>query len=343
MEKVPEFRTVGGGSIENKEKARIKIERALSSHFESLSKDEQEQLRKFEREKSKLEIALINFANEETSRLMAEAGMEPHEIPIENFHIVQPELFEKVRTSKTSHAVANYRKQGVVFDDSYFKDYPLIFGVVAFHETLHLKSHYSIEVEDSGSSFVQTGYRNGVSAESSQKKFFEGNFHEHFVGLHEAIVAEAERRFAQKLIERPEFEKEKEWMSSSEVLETINKIAKLRGLTPDDIIWIGRKEENKLVTASYRTQREVLNYVCSEIQKQFPDQYQEVDDVYEVFLNAHFTGRLLQIARLVEGTFGEGSFRLLGNMGVEMESGVLHLESLKKARLKQTKEKTGGQ
>jgi len=57
--------------------------------------------------------------------------------------------------------------------------------------------------------------------------------------------------------------------------------------------------------------------------------------VYKVFLKAHFTGRLLPIGRLIEKTFGEGSFRLLGNMDTDDESGALHLESLEKARRRQ--------
>jgi len=57
-------------------------------------------------------------------------------------------------------------------------------------------------------------------------------------------------------------------------------------------------------------------------------------------LKTHFTGRLLPVARLVEGTFGEGSFRLLGNMTTEKQSGILHLESFKKLRAKQIKLKS---
>lgn len=110
------------------------------------------------------------------------------------------------------------------------------------------------------------------------------------------------------------------------------KLAEKKEIPEDDIIWIDEKNENDYETVSYRQQREVLNYVCAEIQKQFPDRYQSADDVFEEFLKSHFTGRLLPIARLVEKTFGEGNFRLLGNMNAEKESGVLHLESLKKAR-----------
>jgi len=79
--------------------------------------------------------------------------------------------------------------------------------------------------------------------------------------------------------------------------------------------------------------------VCAEIQKEFPEKFKSADDVYKIFLNAHFTGHLVTIGRLVEKTFGEGSFRELGNMGSDKESGVLCLEFLKKARARQIRKK----
>ena len=82
----------------------------------------------------------------------------------------------------------------------------------------------------------------------------------------------------------------------------------------------------------------MLEYVCSEIQKQFPDKYQSIEEVFKEFLKANFTGQLLGIARLVEQTFGEGSFRLLGNMTEDKSSAVLYLDSLRKARIKARKQ-----
>jgi hypothetical protein len=52
-------------------------------------------------------------------------------------------------------------------------------------------------------------------------------------------------------------------------------------------------------------------------------------------LNAHFTGRLLEIGRLVEKTFGKESFRILGNMDTDGKSAVLCFETLKKMCLRQ--------
>ena len=94
------------------------------------------------------------------------------------------------------------------------------------------------------------------------------------------------------------------------------------------------KGKNDWESVSYFSQRQVLEYVCGEIQKEFPNQYDNADDVFKEFLKSHFNGRLLPVARLVEKTFGEGSFRLLGNMGTDRKSGISHLELLRKARIR---------
>jgi len=339
MGKGPEIRIIGGASIEKKEQAKKEIEQALFNHFESLSPQEQEQLKKFEYPKSEKELALINFANKETSRLMQEAGIESYNVPEKNFHIIPPELYKKV-AGEDGTATTFYTKQGVLFDAQYFRDNPVNFGTVALHEMLHLKAHLSMEVEEEGEEVKKTPYRAGVTVRALQKHGYHGKYHEHFAGLHEAIVAETEKRLLPKLLDCPALAAEKEWLMSTEAKEMKKKLAEEKGIPEDDIVWVGKKGKDDWETVSYLQQRNVLNYVCAEIQKQFPEQFKSPDDVYKVFLNAHFTGRLLPIARLVEKTFGEGSFRLLGNMGTDKESGVLHLESLKKARGRKMKEKT---
>jgi hypothetical protein len=114
-------------------------------------------------------------------------------------------------------------------------------------------------------------------------------------------------------------------------------VAKKEEIPLDDIFWVGKyinKEGNyDYEYILYPKQRDVLNYVCAEIQKQFPERFQSPDVVYKLFLNAHFTGRLLEIGRLVEKTFGKENFRIIGNMGTKGKSAVLCFETLKKTCL----------
>jgi hypothetical protein len=336
MKKGPEIRIIGNTSEEKKEQAREKINQALFNHFEILLPDEKELLKKFEYPKSKKEIALINFANEETSQLMREAGIEPYDIPVENIHIIPPELYKKFINSN-SEAAAFFTNQGILFDAQHFRDNPVYFGAIILHEMLHLKLHSAIEIQEEDEKIKKTIYRTGVIVYPSQKYIRDEKHHRHFVGLHEAIVAETEKRFLKKLLEHPELAEERGWLISDEAKEIKRKIIEEKKILEDDIIWVGKNGKNDWRIVSYLEQRNVLNYICAEIQKQFSNRYKSADDVYKVFLNANFTGKLLTLGRLVEKTFGKGSFRLLGNMDINSESGILHLESLKKARTHQIK------
>ncbi len=338
MEKGPEIRIVGRASAEKKKQVKKEIEQALFSHFESLSQREREQFEKLEYPKSEKELALIQFANEETSRLMQEAGIEPYDVPVDNFHIIPPELFKKAASDDVTAAVFN-TKQGIIFDAQHFRDNPVNFGAVALHELLHLKAHFSMEVQEEDDKVSKTPYREGVAIRALQRYRYHGKDHQHFAGLGEAIVAETEKRFLAKLLDHPELATEKKWLMSDEAKEMKRKLVEERGIPEDDIIWVGKKSNDDWEAVSYPRQRDVLSYVCAEIQKQFPNEYQDADDVYKIFLKAHFTGQLLLLGRLVEKTFGGGSFRLLGNMDTDSKSGVLHLESLKKARARQTGER----
>lgn len=336
MGKGPEIRIIGGASAESKEQKKKEIEQAFFSHFESLSPQERDQLEKFEYPKSEKELAIISFANKETSRLMEEAGIKPYDVPVENYHIVPSELYKKA-TDGDGTATTSNTKQAIIFDAQYFRDNPVNFGAVALHESLHLKAHFSIEVQEEYDKVNVTPYREGVTVRSLQSDGYHGKYHLHFAGLHEGIVAETEKRLLPKLLDYPELAKEKEWLISDEAKEMRKKLAEKEEISEDDIIWVGKKGEDDWETIPYLSQRNVLNYTCEEIQKQFPTEFQSADEVYKTFLNAHFTGQLLPLARLVEKTFGEGSFRLLGNMDINSQSGVLHLESLKKARSRELK------
>jgi hypothetical protein len=339
MEKIPGFRVVGGASEEVKEKTKQEIELRLTDHIKSLSEADQKEIKRLEYPKTEEEYSLINFANAETNRLREESGMEPYTIPAENYHIVPPELFKKV-TNSGSSAMASSMDQASVYNANQFRDNPVRFGAATLHETLHLKGHYAVEVEETEKEGKKverrTQYREGISALAAQKKKDEEGYHSHFDGLHEAIVSEQEKRSFPNLLALPILKKEKEKLSSAEARKLAENISKREGIPVEEIYWVGERE-NEYNNFGYGTQRKVLNYVCEEIQRQFPKRYQSPEEVFKEFLKAQFTGQLLPIARLVEDTFGEGSFRMLGNMKNDKESGILALEILRKARIRTKK------
>lgn len=329
MEKAPEIRIVGKASSEKKEEARKEIEEALFSHFRSLTPEEQELMEKLEYPKSEKEIAIINFANQLTSQLMKEAGRDPYDIPLENFHLLPPELYEKM-TGRGTTGTASLKRQGILLNAGHCRGNPLLFASTVFHELLHLKAHFSLEVEEENQEVKKSSYREGVRVMASQRAILLGRPHQHFAGLEEAIVSEAEKKFLEKFLELPELKKEKEWLDSQEAKELKRKISEKEKIPQEEIVWVFK--EGDWVSFSYFSQREVLKYVCTEIQKEFPERFSSPEEVFKIFLNANFTGRLLELARLVEKTFGKGSFRVLSNMSTDKESAVLCLETLEKFR-----------
>lgn len=331
MEKTPEFRIVGNASAEKKAEVKKELADSLFSHLASLSKKERDLLRKFEYPKTEQERALIGFANRETDRLMEEAGVEPYDIPEENYHIVPTEIYQKTEPKPgDSTATTLYHKQGIWLDAAWARSNAVSFGSTSFHETLHLKGHFSAEVNESGGGTDKSSYREGVAVRSLQRFGLHGKEHVHFFGLHEAIVSEQQKGSHQRLLEEPALAEERKWLTSNKAEKLRAAYSQKYNIPEDDITWVGKDGDWKAL--AYREQRDVLAYVCEEIQKEFPGTYPTADDVFKEFLRAHFTGQLPPIARLTEKTFGEGKFRLLGNMSDDKESAVLALESLKKAR-----------
>lgn len=331
MEKIPGLRIVGDASEEIKGAAKIVIESRLTNHVHSLSEKDREYIVQHEYPKTEQELVLIDFANSETNRLREEVGLEPYDIPAENYRLIPEKVYKEIGGTGIFDAVTFFIKQGILFNAELFRDNPVFFGSVALHESLHLKGHFTVEAEEIGGKISITPYREGITARAAQKKKSQGENHSHLIGLHEAIVAEQQKHSMQNLLALPVLKKEMERLSSEDVRALSEKISKKIGIPKEDLIWVG-ENENEYKSIPYRSQRKVLRYTCEEIEKQFPEKYQSADEVFKEFLKAQFTGRLLPVARLVENTFGKGSFRRLGDMEINQEGGILTLEAMKKLR-----------
>jgi hypothetical protein len=335
MEKIPEFRMVGGASEEEKNNEKKRVQSLLTNHVASLDVEAQKIVQHSEIPKTQEDLDLINFANQETNILRVECGMDPYDIPSENYHIV-PNSVYKQGIPTGSSGVCHYGMQGILIDASKTKHSLVYFGLVTLHETIHLKGHYAMEVQQDLEKIRRNYYRAGVTVLSAQGKNSQGDVHEHFEGLHEGIVAEQEKKSYLNMMSLPLLQSENERLNTEQVQNLKARISDKRKISFDDIAWVG-KNEDEFETFPYRKHREVLMYVCEEIQKQFSDSYETKDDVYKEFLKAHFTGQLLTIARLVDQTFGQGSFRLLGNMKKDSKSAVLTLETFRKLLIKHRK------
>ncbi len=343
MRRGPEFRIVGGAPEEEKGKARKRLEDLLGEkHLEllKLTKESKEELRRLEYPKSPIELALIDVANQETSELMEKAGLDPYDIPERNIHIVPPEIYKRASEEHGS-ALSIARDQVILMDARECRASLLAFARYTFHELMHLKGHFTLEVQEiverEKPDVKETAYQSGLTVYSPQKKRLHGEYHEHFRGAEEAIVALQEKKFLSELLKHPLFKEEKEWLDSSEALEFKQKIAKDEELPIEDIFWVS-KDGQEYEAIDYWRQRKVLNYVMEQIRVAYPDEvYKSTEDVLSEFRNSIFTGRLRPIKKIVEHTFGKGSFRVLGMMKDDKESPVEVLEALRKMRLSHLK------
>lgn len=329
MENGPKIRIIGNADDDT----RVQLEQEILKNLNTkggLNKADLEKLKDFEIEKTEKELVLIHFADQEISHLMKEAGVEPYSVPSDNYRLFSSDLYDKY-FSKNSNATARLDKQGVIFNADNFRNKPVYFGSVATHEMVHLKSHLSMELNNDGAPRA-TPYREGVSIKALQRDGFNGNYHEHFSGLHEAIVSETQKRLFGKMLNLPELQQEKLWLESKEAQIKKENLANKKGWKEDNIIWVGKNNDEDWEMLSYMTQREVLSYICNEISNDDQEKYSTPDAVYKEFLKAQFTGHLTTIARIVEKSFGEGSFRILGDMKTTKSSGLEYLKKMKELR-----------
>jgi hypothetical protein len=329
-EKIPGLRIVGGATEEHKEEARARTEALLhEDHLDSLPKNERDELKKFEIQRSPAVLEAIDFANSYTNRLREEAGVDGYDIPAANYHILPAAFYEK-HFGIDSSGKAIYGHQGSVYNIKHLNKSSIDTALTILHETLHLKGHLAFEVEEGRNGKPNKSlYRAGLSAYASQKTIDKGRDHVHFKGLHEAVVSILEKRAVEEILELESLEKEVARMKQKPAQDLIEKISREKGIPIDDIIWVG-KNENEFQTIPYPIHRKVLKFVCEKIYNTYRMLYNSPDEVFEVFAKAQFNGKLLSLGHLVDGTFGEGSFRTLSNMLSDDESAQLCLDALEK-------------
>lgn len=266
---------------------------------------------------------------------MERLGINSFDIPARNLHIVPPDLYKEV--GGKSSAITQYPKQVIALNASKVRDNAIHLGTTIFHEMLHLKGHFTMEVNKSEDGKLRkTPYREGVGIRALQEAGDNDEYYEHFRGLHEAIVASQEKKFTSELFKDKSVEAEQLWMESEKAQEIKKQISKKEDIPEDEILYVTKDGKDFEVTG-YMSFRKVFSYILEEIKNQFPEQFNTVDEVEDEFVRAHFTGHLVGIAKLIETTFGKGSFRVVGMIN-DKQSSIQVLKFLKGARNRSKKD-----
>lgn len=321
-----EIRIVGSASQEVKDEHARQLGDVFSDHMASLTEQSIEFLLKHELEKTELDRILIKKANEITSKLMRESGVEPFDIPEENIHIISDEGYQQI--AERGWAVTIPDNGSIFLRAEHVRTTPMALPLTLVHEMMHLKSHFAIKVNDNEAS---DSYRSGYKVVPSGKKEVPSS-ERYFVGLDEAIVTRAEFDSAQALLTIPSLKTVRDYLNSSEYLEVKKRVAEREDILEEAIMWVNTLDETDFEATAYGPQLVVLDYICDEIAAKYPERFEDRGAVFKEFLKGHFSGRMLPVARLMDDVFGEGAFRVLGGMTSQESSAIETLQYFRSAR-----------
>jgi hypothetical protein len=63
---------------------------------------------------------------------------------------------------------------------------------------------------------------------------------------------------------------------------------------------------------SYKKERESLYRIRLTLFQKYPEKFANTEDALDLFGDAMFTGKTLELSRLMEKTFGKGTMRAIG-------------------------------
>lgn len=155
-------------------------------------------------------------------------------------------------------------------------------AITTFHELWHtLGSHKAIQINIKGKiDWYRSGF-NVKSRDSEQKYFYR---------INEALTGFMTKRFVDEVLELDPIFK--------------NEIEKI-------------KTDGLEVDTTRQGEVRMLHDLAESIYKKNQDVFKSSKDVINLFLKGEVTGNIMPIARVVEKTFGKGSFRRLGEVTQE--------------------------
>jgi len=271
----------------------------IHAYFKELF-DTQQQAH-FEANKTLEEERVIEEINQRMNNLVGEYGGQPLQITSDHIHIIdfdklkpnEKAFFEKIMKGSAQYISSRQvilMKKGMPIDS---------FAKHILHEVIHFNSFQSYNF-------------NGENKLSSRRHGLrmtkKGGDEEFFLHYDEAITEELVIRFRERYFKDiPELAegvvKRDEW---------IKRLKPESEHLGEDVAWVDDSEkEPTFYRNSYPEYRKRFNRLLSEILKRNPDHFSYKEEVFKLFAQSYFTGNVLEVARIIESTFGEGSFRKL--------------------------------
>ncbi len=219
-------------------------------------------------------IDIVRNEAEKVARMYAKRFV--FEMSDESVHVLKRDGVKEL--TNREYAIARPSRRQILID----RDNSMLqFATDLFHEFMHILAHNSVTFEAHAPKEVFVDSKNSGFIMMSRDK----NSGYDFEKLDEGLIGYLTKRFYIQVLSKNEFFQDDTYA-----------VAKL-----EHPIFIGRKEEVRL-----------LGVLMDFIWHNHDPQFATVEDVWEVFLRARFSGDFAPARSLVENTFGEGSFDKLG-------------------------------
>lgn len=282
---------------------------------------------KREKEKTPEQRELIKRVNVEMKDFLNQYGVSAIEISADNVHIIdttaftEPEL-QKIQKQFGKNGFYSASKQGVVIMKEYDAS-KLAFLQTLVHEMLHLQGFcaYQKSTREAADTSARTS-NESVDLNIRRLGFAVGTRDGKtllFDKVNEAVITELEIRFEHTYITKwPEVEEELRKRDAY-----VNQIAKRDRRDVETVkkmvagIQKNESGDYQLVTYPYHQERQQLNQLVDELYKKNSDSFASREQVFHVFAEATMRGALLPVARLIEKSFGKGSFRKLAERSAD--------------------------
>ena len=270
---------------------------------------------------------LIAEINQKMKEFLARYGVESLDIPAGSIHILDK---SKLTPQQLAQYKERYEKIGAVYllDKQQiwiFKNYQtgqkLHFVKNLVHEMMHLNAFGSAQKVTSGGIGLMKGEesihlkprRVGFEVDSAKTgKMF-------FLDVNEAITEELIIRFDKDYYSqfqdlKNEYEEREEARAAVSKRSGKSKSEMDRGIANLEHRPVDAQGGHEVILRpySYSRERGALNKLILDLYEKNKIEFRSPEDVFSIFAKAALTGRLSPIARLIEKTYGKGSFRELG-------------------------------
>jgi hypothetical protein len=265
-----------------------------------------------EKEKTLEQKEIITLADKLTNELLQRYGLPEFKVPVDNVHVIDRGKWW-LDTKLDGSYFSSW--QTIFVKDEDFKLF--MFGTIV-HELVHMKSYNAMQLKrgfDDDTSV--TDYRSGL--ETSARDI--GVDVHYFELINEAVTESLAIEVFNQAKTDPMFATE-----LADSTDLVHKLPVYDVHKNPDIYYV-REEKNYPVGQegdedqvgihkasfkhAYIGERRALNILIDKIMTHHPE-YKDRQEIFDLFAQAVLQGNMMPLVRLIEGTFGRGTFRSLG-------------------------------